>query len=393
VTANTTRFHHATIILFSLLIVLAVQIPTDIYMPSFPAIIKHFKISNSLMQYTVTLYMFLYGISHFIYGPLLDRYGRRRVIILASFLFALGTLVCGFANSIGLFFLGRIIQGLCAGAFSTTSRALLRDCFSHHKLAHASSTLSMVFAVVPPMAPILGGYLQVNFGWRSVFFFLSSYVFLVCVLLLFFLPETLSEKEKTIHLKKIIMDYKKIIFHSIFLRYALCSSLALAGIIVYVIESPFYFQQKLGLSPVTYGFLFLATALSLSFGAFLNRRLVKKTISLERLIFSGSFIMILTSIGMFSALALGYSTVWSVLLFMMFYMVGAGLIFANSFSLALSHLEKGIGMGASAYGALQMICVGILTSLIVQFTGNAQLIIAGTITTISIFIFALSMTQ
>ena len=383
------RYPKYIILILAILIILVVQIPTDIYLPAFTAIKNTFHTTNEQIQYTISIYMFLYGLSHFIYGPLVDVHGRRIIILISTLVFLTGTLTCAIATNFTWFLLGRILQGLSAGAFSTISRAVLRDSFSEYRLSHVSSILSIIFAIIPPFAPVLGAYLKVHLGWRSIFSTLSIYILLVFILLYFFLPETLREREHIFSIKNSILQYRKIFSNKIFLKYALCSSLTLSGMIVYVIESPVYFLEKLQISPIIYGWLFIVTALCLVLGSAFNMMLIKHKFVLNNIMFLASIMMMLASILMLIIWKLNHVTIASVLVFIMIYLFGAGIIFPNAFTLAMSGVEKNIGITTSAYGAIQMLGVGIITSCIAYLTGDSQLIMACSLLMVSLLTFSL----
>jgi len=246
--------------LVSLIIFMAMvgRFATDMYVPSLPAITKAFSTSATSVQYTITVFLLGLGLSQLIYGPLADRYGRRRLILIGLVIGGVGSLLCVFAHSVNQLILGRVIQGIGMGGGISLCRAMLSDLFEGPRLAQMTSYLSMAFAVAPAVAPAMGGYMQQWFGWQSVFEFVMVYALIALFVSWAFMPETNQHRNKhATEVKVMLHNYFELLTNPTFLGYLASASLALSGVIAYVTMGPFILQNDLGLTPVQYGCLAL----------------------------------------------------------------------------------------------------------------------------------------
>ena len=163
------------------------QVASDLYLPSLPDIAVSLNTNSHLSQATVFFYMIGYSVSYLVFGPLSDAIGRRHPLIFGLTLCLIGTILCLTANSIWQLMIGRCIQGFGAGSGVVIASAIVRDLFEGSNLAKIYSYLGVSNIIMIANAPLLGGYLQHLFGWRSNFIFLlfwALFAFLVSVFVL-----------------------------------------------------------------------------------------------------------------------------------------------------------------------------------------------------------------
>src|SRR5471032_1375098 len=153
----------------------------DTYLPSFPAIARTFDASPLLVQQTLSAFLFCFAFMMLFYGTLSDSFGRRPVILWSLVLYIVASIGGAMAPSIGVLLVCRVAQGLAAGAGSVVGRAIVQDRFSGAEAQKILSHIMMVFGLAPAIAPVLGGWLQVSLGWRSVFWFLTSFGILMFI--------------------------------------------------------------------------------------------------------------------------------------------------------------------------------------------------------------------
>ena len=139
----------------------------DTYLPSFPDIAARLQATPLEVQQTLSAYLFAFPAMTLWHGAIADRFGRRRVILIALGLFALASLGCAFATSIGQLWFWRGLQGVTAGAGIIISRAIVRDLYDGAPAQRLMANISMMFALAPALAPLIGGWLQATWGWRS----------------------------------------------------------------------------------------------------------------------------------------------------------------------------------------------------------------------------------
>jgi MFS transporter, DHA1 family, multidrug resistance protein len=246
----------------------------DTYFPSFPAIASHFGVSQLQVQSTLSLYlMALAGMSLF-HGALSDSFGRRRVILLSLVLYTLMALACPLAPSFGWLLTFRFVQGLAGGAGMIVGRAVIRDRF-HGPTAHRfMAQVTLVSGFAPAVAPVLGGWLHVWFGWRGPFLFLSLMGTALFVACYFLLPESLPRAARQpFHPAPLTRGYWTLLRHSGFL--ALCLALSMGGgaFLLYVATAPDVVLNILSLSETQFAWMFVPIVLGMLSGSALTTRL------------------------------------------------------------------------------------------------------------------------
>ena len=159
-------------IFFICIMIALAQAGLVLYTPAFSMMSGVFHVSARLIKFTLTAYLFGFGISQLFYGPLSDRYGRKKILLVAMFIFCVGCLWTIFSNNYDGLLLSRIIQGVGAGGCMTLSRAILRDSFDGKDYLYAASFLSAGFAIGLGVAPIIGGHLLYFFlGNLNLYFY------------------------------------------------------------------------------------------------------------------------------------------------------------------------------------------------------------------------------
>ncbi|MET0981582.1 MAG: MFS transporter, partial [Telluria sp.] len=163
----------------------------DTYLPSMPAIGREFGVGPVAVQQTLSVFLFTFAFMMLFYGTLSDSFGRRRVILVSLVLYTIGSIGAVFAPSFGALLACRALQGLSAGAGSVVGQAIVQDRFKGAEAQKMMSNMMMVFGLAPAIAPIIGGWLHVHFGWRSTFLFLAGFGVLLIAMTLRLLPESL----------------------------------------------------------------------------------------------------------------------------------------------------------------------------------------------------------
>lgn len=362
---------------------------SDSYLPSFPAIAHHFHAANTLIKLSITVYLLSYGASQLIYGPLSDRYGRRKIIFVGYGIFALGSLLCAVAPSIHWLLLGRFMQGLGIGAPGALYRAILRDSFSGSLLAKISSYGSTAATLTVPLAPIIGGYLEVGLGWRSNFIVMFAYTLFTCLILWRGLPETNRYlNPQATNFRHILKNTMTLLSHRLFIGYIGLVTLGFSAIIAYAVSSPFLFQNIIGLTPVQYGWLAIFIAPSLAVGAIINSRYVEKHGTAAMIRF-GNYCMFAAGIIMLSIGMLGIINTFVIIAPMMLFSFGAGFIFPNSFAAAFEPFHAMAGMAAAVFGSLQILGTSVASALVALVHERNQIPLAIILLIIAILLFAI----
>jgi DHA1 family bicyclomycin/chloramphenicol resistance-like MFS transporter len=230
----------------------------DTYLPSIPAIGRDFAVGPVAVQQTLSIFLFAFAFMMLFYGTLSDSFGRRPVILVALVLYTLGSIGAALAPSFGWLLAFRALQGLSAGAGSVIGQAIVQDRFSGAQAQKIMSHIMMVFGLAPAIAPVLGGWLHVTFGWRATFVFLALFGALMLVLCWRLLPESLPpEKRHAFHFVAIARNYLKVLGHPQFLLLSLSVGLAFGGLSLYIGSAANFVMEILHLPETAFAWMFI----------------------------------------------------------------------------------------------------------------------------------------
>lgn len=232
----------------------------DTYLPSIPAIGREFEVGPLAVQQTLSVFLFTFAFMMLFYGTLSDSFGRRPVILIALAVYTLASLGAVFAPSFGALLACRALQGLAAGAGSVIGQAIVQDRYSHDQ-AHAQRIMShimMVFGLAPAIAPVLGGWLHVSFGWRSTFVFLAAFGALMLLLVYKGLPESLPRAQRhAFHGVAIARNYLLVLRNPQFLLLSLAVGLSFGGLSLYIGSAANFVMEILKLPETAFAWLFI----------------------------------------------------------------------------------------------------------------------------------------
>jgi DHA1 family bicyclomycin/chloramphenicol resistance-like MFS transporter len=245
----------------------------DTYLPSFPAISATFNVSAVLVQQTLSLYLLAFALMTLFYGTMSDSFGRRPVLLWALVIYVGASVGAACAPSFGWLLFFRVLQGAVAGAGSVIGQAIVRDRLAGAEAQRALSYILTVFGLAPAIAPILGGWLQVTFGWRSIFIFLALFGILMIAVCYRALPESLpSDLRHPFKLKLIAGHYREALRHRRFLLLAFVNAFAFAGFALYVGSAANFVMTILQLPETAFGWLFIPLISGLMLGSTLSAR-------------------------------------------------------------------------------------------------------------------------
>jgi len=365
---------HRLIIILCLISTVA-RFALDSFLPSLPGIGDFFDLSAEQTQLVITLYLTGFGCSQLLYGPLSDRFGRKRVLLSGFTIFILGNLIAASATSFFCLLLGRLIAGFGCGAAGVINRAIARDKYRGAAFAKAWSYTTTSLVVTLIIAPVIGGYIQGYYGWRANIMGASIYVAFILLIVMSLLEETnVKLNKQALKFHYMLSNYFDIICHKQFIGGVLCYTLAFAGLIVYFQVSPFLFMENLNLSAVEYGWLALVIASCYFLGGILVKKFVA-ALGVQRMLEIGINLLILSGV---LALLCGFVTmqIWTILLPTIIYVLGARIIIPNAISCCLEGYGQCAGFASGMLGAIQMLGTAIVSVAVAQFTTETQLPLA-----------------
>ncbi len=352
---------------------------SDIYLPSFPALAKAFNTNQTNIQLSLTIYLLGFSLFQLLWGPLSDRFGRRKNIILGISICVIGSIFCAVSNKLLLFFIGRFLQGVGAAACMSLVRTMARDAFEKEQLSKVFSLMGMIFAVSFAIAPAVGGYLQTGWGWQASFIFVMIYMLIMLIIAIVMLPETNKSLNPSATKLSIFSKNVATLFSSrVFMGYSVCYGLTWSGLIAYASLSPFLFQNVLHLSVIAYGHLAIAITIGLIVASFINSSLVIKLGS-KKMMTLGLSYMVLASLVMFAIGLFGIVNVLAIMIPMIFFVIGIGIVSANAGAGALSLFGNIAGVAGAIYGFLQIFITFIISTGVAHLPTNSQQTLAGTL--------------
>ncbi|WP_244308918.1 multidrug effflux MFS transporter [Pseudomonas duriflava] len=340
----------------------------DAYLPAFGAISRNFELPPEQIQLTLGLYMLAFAFMTLLHGTLSDSFGRRRVILASLGVYTLGSIVASLAPSFEWLLVGRIGQGLSAGAGMVVGQAIVTDCYKGSVAQKTMSYIIMVFSVSPAFAPIIGGYLSEHAGWRAVFAFLAALAVFSATLCALFLPETLPvERRQPFNVRVLTHNYGRVMRDGQFMARAVVFGSLFGGFAFLIGAAPDFVTQVLQLPETAFGYLFIPIVIGLTSGSFLAARL-SSSLSSGRLI-GYAYAML----GLSCILNLAYTGLTSDLNVILAVLPHGLFVFGLSLGIPtmtlriLQRVPELSGTAASVLGFVQMIFFSIVSGWLAPF--------------------------
>ncbi|TDQ77087.1 multidrug effflux MFS transporter [Sphingobacterium yanglingense] len=342
----------------------------DMYLPAFETISKDFSTSIDKVQLSLTAFFIGIAIGQIIYGPLLDRFGRKKPLIIGLFIYIVTSVLCVFTRDIESLIALRFLQALGSCAGMVASRAMVQDYYEPREAARTFSLLMLVVAISPILAPSAGAFLMEHLDWHYIFITLAALGVLIIIGTIFFLPESYKGNPNFSLLPPaIIRQYWSVFVNRTFISYCLIGSIAAAGLYAYLAGSSFIIQELYGLSKKEYGLIFAFVASALILATQLNRQFLKRwTMSqISRVANCGQAL-----VGIAMLVSVWTHTLnLQILIALVFgYLLCQGFIFPNTSAMALSPFKSAAGSASALLGCLQM-GLGALSSGVVSFFHNS----------------------
>ncbi|WP_027350431.1 multidrug effflux MFS transporter [Halotalea alkalilenta] len=347
----------------------------DIYLPALPDMGRDFSSSIESLQVSITLFLFVAGFGQALIGPLADRFGRRPVVLAGVLGYAAGSLLGVFAQELTLFYLARGIQGLGACAASLVAFSAVRDRFSPVQGARLYSYMNGALCVVPALAPALGGFLAIHFGWRSTFVFMALFALLLAGAIALRFDETLAPGRRAGGPIYRWHRYAPVLSSASFYYYAGLALAGMAMILIFVASAPVILVERLGHSPMVFSLWFGANAMVNIVAFVLAPRLLDR-LGRVRLMRIGMWVLVASGV----LNLLGWSLLpLGALVFMLpvaTLTIGFSLALGATLSLMLEPFADRAGTAAALFGTLQLSGGALLATVLLATPLPAQLAMA-----------------
>jgi len=348
----------------------------DTYLPSFPAIQSDLAVSTVEVQQTLSLYLIAFAVMTLFHGTLSDSFGRRPVVLANLAIFVVASIGCALAGSFEQLIAFRVLQGASAGAGIVVGRAIIRDSFEGHAAQRLMSLVTMIFGLAPAIAPVIGGWLQGAFGWRSVFVFLAVYSVLLLIACQWRLAETLPVSQRQpFEWRSLARNYWTLGRSVPLFLISAAIAFNFSGFFLYIVSAPAFIYDLLKLGERDFPWLFVPGIAGVMAGAWLSGRLAGR-LSPRKTARLAYAIMFAAAAGnvLYSGFA-GPALPWSVVPVMV-YTVGMALAMPSLTLIALDLFPQNRGLTASLIGFSHSLVSGIVAGVVSPLLSHGDLTLA-----------------
>ncbi|MEO8418187.1 MAG: multidrug effflux MFS transporter [Methylophilaceae bacterium] len=344
----------------------------DTYLPAFPVLEKALGGTTLELQQSLTAYLLPYALMTLWHGALSDAIGRLAAIRWGLGIFALASIGCAFAPNVETLWFFRAVQGASAGAGNVVARAMVRDLFEGVAAQRVMAQVQMIFGLAPAIAPIIGGLL-LGIHWQTIFLFLFLYAIATLIAAQKLLPETVPvEKRVPLSAHQVLKGYRQAFSDIEFVKLVVAFGANFAGFFIYVLSSPVFLIEHLGLNAHQFGYMFIPTVCGMVLGSYLARHAAGR--------FDEQHILRFAYIWMASAAVLNIAVClwlpanpWINIAPIAFYNVGMALALPVMSIAALDRLPRLRGTAASAQAFMQMLLATVSAGLLIPLIWHSTL--------------------
>lgn len=332
---------------------------TDMYLPSLPSMGEYFKATSSQVQLGLTTSMIGLAVGQVLFGPLSDRYGRRKPLLAAMWMFLASTFFCLCASDIFQFVAFRLVQGMAGAGGIVISRSVAADLFTGRELAKMLAVIGAINGVAPVAAPIVGGVFTDLVGWKGIFCILLGLGVILLLGSCRFRESLPAERRSAAGWGDMLRGFRDVLRDRQYMAYVLQFAFAQGVLFAYIASSPFIIQQHYGYSPLMFSICFAVNAISIGVAAALSVRFHRAMSST----LSGCVAMLVLAVGQCVALMGGCSFwVYEALMFALLF--GMGLTFTSSTALAMECQRENAGTASALLGAMGFAFGGLVSPLV-----------------------------
>ena len=322
----------------------------DMFLAGVPNIAEGLGSTPNRVIASISTVMLGNAVGQLVLGPASDRFGRKPIILLTLFMFAGAALASGLSPSIEYLIFWRFIQGLAISGGRILAAAVARDLFDREQLGKMMADILFVTALAAIMFPIIGGQIAQYLPWQWLFWAMTLFGTLIFLLFTFFYQETIEQRNpKALWPSYLLVNWLATVRNPVFVRYVLCSSFSMAGFGAFLGTSPTVLRGAFGVSAVTYGFLFSIIAGFFLVATFIGGRFLL-AIGQQRIIAIGVLIMLVGGIVLTALAIIDIRQPLAVIMPSAFFVLGLGLVFPQTNSLALQPFPQSAGTAAALMG-------------------------------------------
>ncbi|WP_052499650.1 Bcr/CflA family multidrug efflux MFS transporter [Streptomyces vietnamensis] len=344
----------------------------DMYLPALPEVTGALRAPAATVQLTLTACLAGMALGQLVVGPMSDKWGRRRPLLIGMLVYVLATAVCALAPTAELLIGFRLLQGLAGAAGIVIARAVVRDLYDGVEMARFFSTLMLISGVAPIIAPLIGGQILRLTDWRGVFHVLTVIGVLLTVVVWRFLHETLpAERRHEGGVGEALRTMRGLLADRVFTGYMLTGGLAFAALFAYISASPFVVQEIYGASPQTFSLLFGLNSIGLVAVGQINGKLLVGRVSLDKALGFGLGTILLAGLALtlMTTGVLGKVGLAPVAAGLFVLMSAMGLAMPNTNAQALMRTPHAAGSASALLGTSSFL-IGAVASPLVGIAGE-----------------------
>jgi len=345
----------------------------DMYLPAFPEIAAALHTSSARVSLTISTYFAGFAAGQLVYGPLLDRYGRKPPLYFGLLVFAAASVLCLFSRTVEWLAVVRCLQALGGCAAQIAAMTMVRDFFPVRETAKIISLLILILGVSPLLAPTVGGYVATHFGWRWVFVILAAAALFNLALALLYLPQGhVADTGVSLRPLPILLNFAAVLKEPQFITFAVSGAFAFSGLLVYVAGSPIIFMEAFHVSARTFGAIFAGLAIGFIGSNQINVLLLRKFSSEQ--IFRGALLVECPAALLFLVGTVqGWFGLAPTLALLFVALASLGLAYPNAAALALAPFDRNIGSASAMLGFVQIGVSGLASASIGVFDSHRML--------------------
>jgi DHA1 family bicyclomycin/chloramphenicol resistance-like MFS transporter len=354
-----------------ILSILAFEMSTDLYVPCLPEMIHFFKVDEATGQLTLSAYLIGFGLLGCLSGPLSDSYGRRGIIHLGLLIFLLGSVACWLSHSMVALVASRLLQGIGAGIAIVVAMAMVKDMFDDEDCSKILSTMGMVIALSPMVAPIFGGMIAEEWGWMANFSIIAIVAIFVATIAWIFLPESLEPCQRVaFSSKETVLTYLDLMKRPQVFGFALISGITYGGLWAWIAEAPFYMIEILGMDMTVYGYYAAIGPGAYIAGTFFNQKLVTH-FGVDGMLKLGLRILLPGSIALLCIALVSPHNLILIYGAVIVYGFGLAPVFANAATKSIDVPPSVRGVASALLSTIEMGCAAISASLMGFFSTSS----------------------
>lgn len=364
------------ILIFTLISLTALgPLAIDMYLPAFPKIAKDLNTEINLVQISLSTFLGGLAIGQLFWGPISDKYGSKKPIVICLSIFILSSLAVIFVKDIKVMWMFRFLQAFGSSGGVVIARAIVNKRFDKDQTLKIFSILAVIGGIAPIIAPILGNVILKYFDWPQVFTAMALFATLSICMTVFFLKEDYNNRLTSLNVSGILSNYIKLFKNRVFITYTVIGSIAFSCLMLYISNSPVLVMEAGGLSSTHFSFVFMINSCGLMLGSFLTSSILRKRLAPKNIIKLGTATQILAAALLWLFIELDLN-IYIQLVPLFFFVMPLGLLFPTTTTLALSPFKAESGIASALFGASQLAFTFITSILLNSLNDGSMNVVA-----------------